>query len=62
MVVPDELLLIAKAIDAETVENTSAVPVALARRILWSMLGASSRARPIDSTRKRSSTTWRART
>jgi enoyl-CoA hydratase/carnithine racemase len=41
-VVPDaELLPTARAIAAEIVENTSAVSVALARQMLWSMLGAS---------------------
>ncbi|GAA3049201.1 enoyl-CoA hydratase-related protein [Pseudonocardia yunnanensis] len=41
-VVPDaELLATARSIAAEIVENTSAVSVALSRRMLWSMLGAS---------------------
>ena len=40
-VVPDgELLATARAIAAEIAENTSAVSVALSRRMLWSMLGA----------------------
>ena len=40
-VVPDaELLATARALAAEIVENTSGVSVALARRMLWSMLGA----------------------
>ncbi|HYH29153.1 MAG TPA: enoyl-CoA hydratase-related protein [Pseudonocardia sp.] len=40
-VVPDaELLPTARAIAAEIAENTSAVSVALSRRMLWSMLGA----------------------
>ena len=40
-VVPDaELLPAARALAAEIVENTSAVSVALSRRLLWSMLGA----------------------
>jgi enoyl-CoA hydratase/carnithine racemase len=42
-VVPDaDLLPTARALAAEIVENTSAVSVALSRRLLWSMLGASS--------------------
>jgi enoyl-CoA hydratase/carnithine racemase len=41
-VVPDaELLPTARALAAEIAENTSAVSVALSRRMLWSMLGAS---------------------
>lgn len=41
-VLPDaELLPTARAIAAEIAENTSAVSVALSRRMLWSMLGAS---------------------
>jgi enoyl-CoA hydratase/carnithine racemase len=41
-VVPDaELLPTARTIAAEIAENTSAVSVALSRRMLWSMLGAS---------------------
>jgi enoyl-CoA hydratase/carnithine racemase len=40
-VLPDaELLPAARAVAAEIVENTSAVSVALARQMLWSMLGA----------------------
>jgi enoyl-CoA hydratase/carnithine racemase len=40
-VLPDaELLPAARALAAEIVENTSAVSVALARQMLWSMLGA----------------------
>jgi enoyl-CoA hydratase/carnithine racemase len=42
-VVPDaELLPTGRALAAEIVENTSAVSVSLSRRLLWSMLGASS--------------------
>ncbi|GAA0233994.1 enoyl-CoA hydratase-related protein [Cryptosporangium japonicum] len=42
-VVPDsELLPVARGIAAEIVENTSALSVAASRRMLWSMLGASS--------------------
>jgi enoyl-CoA hydratase/carnithine racemase len=42
-VVPDdELLPTARALAAEIVENTSAVAVAAARELLWSMLGAPS--------------------
>jgi enoyl-CoA hydratase/carnithine racemase len=41
-VLPDaELLPAARALAAEIVDNTSAVSVTLARRLLWSMLGAS---------------------
>jgi enoyl-CoA hydratase/carnithine racemase len=48
-VVPDdELLPAARALAAEIVENTSAVAVAAARELLWSMLGAPS---PWDSHR-----------
>jgi enoyl-CoA hydratase/carnithine racemase len=40
-VVPhDELLSAARALASEIVENTSAVSVALARQLLWKMLGA----------------------
>ena len=35
----DELLPAARVLAAEIVENTSAVPVALARQLMWSMLG-----------------------
>jgi enoyl-CoA hydratase/carnithine racemase len=42
-VLPDaELLPAARALAAEITENTSAVAVALARQLLWSMLGADS--------------------
>ena len=37
---PDELLPAARSIALEIVENTSAVSVALARQLLWKMLGA----------------------
>jgi enoyl-CoA hydratase/carnithine racemase len=48
-VVPDdELLPTAYALAAEIVDNTSAVAVGAARRLLWSMLGAQS---PWDSHR-----------
>ncbi len=41
-VVPDsELMVTASALAAEIVDNTSAVSVALARRMMWTMLGAS---------------------
>ncbi|HEY5334625.1 MAG TPA: crotonase/enoyl-CoA hydratase family protein [Mycobacteriales bacterium] len=42
---PDELLPAAYALAHEIADNTSAVSVALARHMLWSMLGASS---PVD--------------
>jgi enoyl-CoA hydratase/carnithine racemase len=38
---PDELLPAAKALAREIADNTSAVSVALARQMLWKMLGAS---------------------
>src|SRR5437867_7332956 len=37
---PDELLGAARALAAEIVENTAPVSVALARRLMWDMLGA----------------------
>jgi enoyl-CoA hydratase/carnithine racemase len=37
---PDELLPAARAIAAEIVDNTSAVSVALARQMMWRLLGA----------------------
>jgi enoyl-CoA hydratase/carnithine racemase len=37
---PDELLEAARALAREIVENTAPVSVALARRMMWSMLGA----------------------
>jgi enoyl-CoA hydratase/carnithine racemase len=40
VVPPDELLPAARALAAEIAENTSAVSVALARQMLWKMLGA----------------------
>ena len=40
VVAPDELLPTARALAAEIVENTSAVSVALARQMMWKMLGA----------------------
>jgi enoyl-CoA hydratase/carnithine racemase len=40
VVAPDELLPAARALAREIAEHTSAVAVALARRMLWSMLGA----------------------
>ncbi len=41
VVSPDELLPAARALAAEIAENTAPVSVALARRLLWQMLGAS---------------------
>ncbi|QIX53855.1 enoyl-CoA hydratase-related protein [Rhodococcus sp. DMU1] len=52
-VVPDgDLLKAARALAAEIVDNTSAVSVAISRRLLWSMLGASNpwEAHRLDST------------
>jgi len=40
VVPPDQLLATARALAAEIVENTSAVSVALARQLMWKMLGA----------------------
>jgi enoyl-CoA hydratase/carnithine racemase len=40
VVAPDELLPAARALAREIAENTSAVSVALARQMLWKMLGA----------------------
>jgi enoyl-CoA hydratase/carnithine racemase len=40
VVPPDQLLPAARALAAEIVDNTSAVSVALARQLLWRMLGA----------------------
>ena len=40
VVAPDELLPAARALAREIAENTSGVAVALARRMLWTMLGA----------------------
>jgi enoyl-CoA hydratase/carnithine racemase len=40
VVAPDELLPTARALATEIVENTSAVSVALARQMMWKMLGA----------------------
>jgi enoyl-CoA hydratase/carnithine racemase len=40
LVAPDQLLSTARALAAEIVDNTSAVSVALARQLMWRMLGA----------------------
>ena len=40
VVAPDQLLPVARALAAEIVDNTSAVSVALARQLMWRMLGA----------------------
>jgi enoyl-CoA hydratase/carnithine racemase len=40
VVPPDQLLPAARALAAEIVDNTSAVSVALARQLMWRMLGA----------------------
>ena len=40
LVPPDQLLPTARALAAEIVDNTSAVSVALARQLMWRMLGA----------------------
>jgi enoyl-CoA hydratase/carnithine racemase len=40
VVEPDQLLSTARSLAREIVENTSAVSVALARRMMWSLLGA----------------------
>jgi enoyl-CoA hydratase/carnithine racemase len=40
VVPPDELLPTARALAAEIADNTSAVSVALARQLMWRMLGA----------------------
>ncbi len=40
LVAPDQLLPTARALAAEIVDNTSAVSVALARQLMWRMLGA----------------------
>ena len=61
-VLPDnELLPAARALAAEIAENTSAVSVALARQLMWSMLGTATRGRRTGSTRSPCSGSGRAR-
>jgi enoyl-CoA hydratase/carnithine racemase len=55
LVAPDQLLLRARAIARQLVENTSQVSVAIVRRLLWQMLGAD---HPREALRLESKALW----